>query len=363
MSYINVGVAAREVLFNDGEGLVYDDFNLAQRLAKKEALDFLAPALCRGAATGADIETAGLDTSNLWTPPGHAAPDAGPIGSAVAMKSSNHFGWIFFQSGSGMPGSATDYEGRAVFVATDALLTLHDPCDPSSDRYDLIALKLDITSTDADGNTTSETRDFEDATTHALTSQPFVKRRKVTLNKSVTKGIPGAGFPATPSGYIPWAIVKIPAAFSGTFDPSLHIIDYRMPMGSFGQYLVPAHQAYIKGGWTIQNGTGGGTLKANAPTDVCYFPLPPIANGRRLLNVQASVSGTPTLDIVVRDLTQFPPTDSTIGFNVGLNHSFSQPLWLNGGGAERAGGNLSIWVKVTANAGTDQISFVRWAVA
>lgn len=99
-------------------------------------------------------------------------------------------------------------------------------------RYDLVTVALTGYETTGD----SETRDFEDAITGALTTTTPDKRRRVAPTWAVTEGTPGAGIPATPAGTAAVASIAVPD--SATSLLAENVRDFTIPLRHGVEYVT-----------------------------------------------------------------------------------------------------------------------------
>lgn len=270
--------------------------------------------------------------------------------------------------------------------------------DPSNNRYDGIFIKI---TDNVPWN--PQSRDFQDAVTGALSSQTVDVNYQTTLSVQVVSGATSSGipsFPATPSGYVPWAYVAVQPAFSGYLTPDM-IFDVRYPM-RFGAIDVPAKAFLVsdpshatidnQGSYFNLSGAAGYTVDA-------VFPFGPDA---RVLGWEVhgefTDPGSSAMVIIASgyDLSSFPynsntfppnviagPNNSTTNrvfssstpkkkFNLDLFSSQGVVMWGNGYSAGMAGWALGnnydahkggLLVEVSSGGGTHNVSFVRFFYA
>lgn len=160
--------------------------------------------------------------------------------------------------------------------------------DATNPRIDLVQMKLEYV------DDTSTSRDFQDATTRALSSQSLNIRRRVKCTLSVKQGTPAASpaYPDPDTGYCVIAGVMVGATYSGatplTLDDAagaaavLH--DQRMPLrvrshGALAKDMVYAGTDFVPtGGWYLEriNNIDGNSL---------YIPPHRWGNSGRLVMV------------------------------------------------------------------------------
>lgn len=245
---------SKEFLFSDGEGIDYNDLNNLQRLLRRELYDELllelgyvgepvpngsvlrpfGPALAvrgQGAGEGRLIDI--LGGFGVWFGTG-ADPD--------------YAKWPFYFAG------AAD-----VVIGVNAL---------GGVRHDLVCARVQK----VDG--ASESRDFKDATTGAITTQSMNKRRTQTLDYVVVAGTVVATDPNVPAGYQKIARLRLPNGFTDVLQT--YVDDYRTPFGSAlvnpplpaGSQIISADTAP---GWK----TDGDPTKLRLYVDgkAAWFPL------------------------------------------------------------------------------------------
>jgi hypothetical protein len=376
----------KEVLFNDGEGIDHTDFNDLQRFLRSQFLDMGMAQIGRGSDG-----LLGGAIGSISNYPGvlgdHCAPSV-----ASGMTIDVAAGMLMQSTMPGGVPSGDDALVLSFWVGNGVLDTVHAAADPTNPRWDLVSIELSY----ADGDT--ESRDFQDASTLALSTTTPNKRRNVVCTKTVTQGTPAATptIPATPSGDVPLYAVYIPAAAVTLLNAN--IFDYRLPAGRFVVDCY-AYDAYNKGrrsGTFVApiTGTAFGYIEASvASSDLLFIPEGFVANNARLVAVHA-VSGDTTglstytlrrfnalnygnlagsvahntLPLVAMEaLTGLESTETTT-LNGGLIATRSGPIWINGFGAGYANQpeNLSapnefsrLGVHWEAGGNNDRISMVR----
>lgn len=276
----------KEVLFNDGEGIDYVDFNAMQRFLRAQLCEVYST-LCRpGDAGNSSFAEAGETAYCI-------ALGGAPYASATARKITHLGGWIAQQTGAGgvSAPSGEDPEFLMYMLAEDEAATLTAGATTLAiggvnPRYDLLCYKLDMV---AGG---SVTRHYKDAVTGALTSNPTNKERQVRCQMQVVAGTPAGSpvEPSVPSGYVKLCAVYVPAAHNAVIDPA-NILDYRMPAGTssetvWGTDAVAGGHFSGADAWTVAPGvTPIITASASADSRV-YLRLNGPLN-RRLVRVAA----------------------------------------------------------------------------
>lgn len=209
----------KRVLFNDGEGITVADFNALQTRLQSMVLDGVLSWM--GRISDFDGTDLGASDDHLFCVGNSGAPYAG--GSNRQTKFLG--GPIFQRVDSGMPDGAAPQLLMYYLDDNEAGVTHAAPS--VNPRFDLISVKLELE--DAD----SESRDFKDAVTGALSSQTLDKSSRVAATITVTQGAEAAApvEPALPAGHVKLAAIKVPTA-AVVIDPLTNIRDYRMPIGS-----------------------------------------------------------------------------------------------------------------------------------
>lgn len=288
----------KEVLFNGGEGIEPNDFNIAQRYARALLLDGVIGRLMRSSDVGTS-----LVTNLCWVFGNDGAPYDG-----AGNRESSHIGGILFQRVDGATLDGDDSKILAYCATGDEYAVVHDTAT-ANPRWDLISVQLEQVDDDV---ADEESRDFEDATTRALTTATnIVKKRKVVANFTVTKGTESAtpAVPATPAGHVRIAAYRISPAMT-TFDPTTDVRDFRMPFGSgFDEVMAGAAVISHENDWTRHI-----DYVTNAIGAYITFPCPSPGGSRRLTRMQAishyEAGTTPTVTGVRWHIGNGNPTDA-----------------------------------------------------
>lgn len=159
--------------------------------------------------------------------------------------------------------------------------------DATNPRIDLVQMKLEYVNE-------TESRDFQDATTRALTSQTLAVRRRVKCTLSVKQGTPAASpaYPDPDAGYCVIAGLCVGASYAGATGlglddmagPALVLHDQRMPMnvrphGALANDMAFAGTDFVPtGGFYIEriNNVDGNSL---------YIPCHRWGNSGRLVMI------------------------------------------------------------------------------
>lgn len=353
-----------KVLFNDGEGLDFNDLNdLIEEGRKHAVVALLSPG--RGGA--GSYEGMALSGSQ-WL---HVTGDSCAPKASATNLTVDVLGGLITHSTSfaGAPGdfsAGASLGAPATYAAyLNELRTTHAG-GAGSDRWDLVSLHL----SEADGG--SESRDFEDATTRAKTTVAQLKQRNVIMTKTLTAGTPGSGvIPACPAGDVPLYAVMVPTGAAGVLLNS-NIRDLRMPQGRFSIDVYAreelARGALVSGSFVTGsvNGAFGYVSSPAANHALCFIPRAPLGHAARLISVQTLVGESSTATLTLRrfnalsggtlggstllaDLTSTLATSTAAGdldwtstlVGVSQTAPASCPFWINGwqaGYANRADG-------------------------
>lgn len=261
----------KQVVFNDGEGVDYTDFNALQDYLLAQLHDYVEG---NGAAGG--------NPAICYTRGG-----GGPYeGSANTVY--NLTGLLYQYTSTAVDGLSAQL--LVYNVAANELATTLSVGDATNPRIDGIFIKIEKPE-DAPVN-----RDFKDATTGLITSESMVKTKTTTLTKVVVPGTPAAtpATPATPAGYAPWAYVYVPQNHNAVYTlAGYHIRDARIPFGNVEVYAGPGDTLYEASSWDV---TKFG-LEANTSAALEeYHVIPPVPGGPyRLYDYDQNYPGFPPI--------------------------------------------------------------------
>lgn len=193
-----------EAKFNDGQEIVYGDFNRLQKLGRKELYERVIFELIQR------TENAFFDDGFLVS---YASPTSVSVNAGVGFQTDN-------------TQVSPESKKRLLYNSVSATKNL-TPADPVNDRIDLIVAKHDFVATDTD------TRKYKDAGTGLISNQTFDVEEDWAAELLVVTGTPAITpvAPAVPSGYIKLAecYVNAVVGMSGSGD----VTDFRdiMPIG------------------------------------------------------------------------------------------------------------------------------------
>lgn len=212
----------KRVLFSDGEGLVYTDFNDLQKLLQVAALDVSAwPILNLSANCGVDrgadpkYTLGSFCRTRAFTKGNGCQPQCGTnreSGTATALTSGLSPGMVgmWVKPATYFRPSMIDPRMRWVQLSSwlDVEFTHSSNSGGGSERFDIVTVAF----TEVDGD--AESRDFEDATTRAKTTSSTNKRTSVLATFTKYEGTPGAGVPSVPTDEGLLYVTRIAAASS-----------------------------------------------------------------------------------------------------------------------------------------------------
>jgi len=199
-----------DLLFNDGEGITHADLNNARAFPRARAFDQLLARLGGYLAADADPDSpgeAGADpavTSLAYTlAGGDCALAVGSVATKVKLLPGT-----LFQRIAAADGAEAQFLPYTV-VAGDVDITI-TAGHATLNRIDILQVKLEYVEAG------SESRDFKDAVTGALSTTTPNKRRRVQATFSLKAGTPGAtpSYPAPDAGYCVVGAVFVPATWT-----------------------------------------------------------------------------------------------------------------------------------------------------
>lgn len=221
------------MLFNDGEGILQTDFNDMQSFFLSKIYDqfkfFQALAITAPRVGAADWDFDEVSGGEFTTPTylddfcwaiGGSGRANKPIGTLV---SSFGPGMIGLYSSSGPPVVGPEFP-RFRWVQIDGETFTHSSnAGGGSSRFDVVHVGI---AAPADGD--SESRDFKDAVTGALSTTTPNKRRTWVGDAVLLEGTVGGGLPTVPAGRVALYYVELTAGGVELQD----IWDWRVPVGS-----------------------------------------------------------------------------------------------------------------------------------
>jgi hypothetical protein len=201
----------KQVKFSDGEGVTHTDLNDLSRFLSAQTYDQILEQLVGNlglSATLKQLESVGTNSNGA---PAHLAYCINGGSAYLRLGTANNR--LQIAPGTLLQKVGTSNGNGATFLAytfsgTEEVTIANG--DPTNPRVDIVQMKLELVDTDL------QTRDFEDATTHVITSQSFNKKTKVHCTLSVKQGTPAASptYPDPDTGYVCVAGVVVPANYA-----------------------------------------------------------------------------------------------------------------------------------------------------
>jgi hypothetical protein len=236
------------MLFNDGEGLVHDDFNNGYRLGMRNLTEHIIAHYWRPGSE---------------TPLGELRPHhdfleiKGNLASMNVSVGSN--GIAYYVKDDTWP---TTPEARLLMFPMNSEETgiSNIAIDAASafERWDLISGKLTFDAVDT-GSADAVTRDYEDAVTGALTSPTVDKRRRTRLTLTYTPGTVASTDPALPADESVIARIVVPSTATQINQDAGggegYVEDLRMPAGLISEQ-IPLSRAWVQTGSFARHSSG-----------------------------------------------------------------------------------------------------------
>ncbi len=293
------GVGQREVLVNVGEGWTDTDANNMQRFLRAVWSDWDFAA--RGGA-GQSRVGVGAFRGAIGANPVFAMGDAGAPypDSGTNLKVKVKGGpVVVYPGGSTESGVLTthgtdwgmDSHALVYYLQDSELDTVHAVGDGVNPRWDLVTLKLQTVDNDA---ADQESRLVKNSS-NVVSTGVFVKRRKVTITKTLYAGTPGAtpAIPAVPAGECALYAIRVPTGYNAPFGFA-ELRDHRIPLGRFSvdvnslaEYVRGS--AFSVGADTQHQGPIGAIQSAGAGLAVVHVPRLIDPASCRLIAVSALV--------------------------------------------------------------------------
>ncbi len=233
----------KRVFFNDGEGITHGDLNDSQTFLETRLSDQILHALIGNVSlSGTDPEFGGKNGANAPTHLAYCLHG----GSAYLRQGTGNAklqiapGVLMQKTGS-MDGSTPTLLAYT-FAGTEEVTIANG--DVTNPRVDILQMKLELVSAD------TQSRDFEDATTHLVTTTTPSKKKRVQCTLSVKQGTPGASpvYPDPDTGYVCVAGVLVGTSYVAAagmifdFDETGAVAvvhDQRMPLNVQEYFVAP----------------------------------------------------------------------------------------------------------------------------
>lgn len=276
-------------LFNDGEGLTFQDLNELQRLSERRLMDYVVDPLVL--APGDTVDTWLRVIGPALCPFETGTPDMNvnvQQGTCVRAQT--------VDPGQPLPHHLLHYLDSTQVIAINAASAF--------ERWDIISASVAYDPLDT-GSVDAETRDFEDAVTGALSTVTYDKRRRTKLTLTYTPGTIASTEPSEPSGERRIARIVVPTTTTSIKNESDgthgYIVDMRYPV-SRSEWVPPLTSFWGGAGstWAVQ---AAGHLANPAVGHIAYIPLNiqrRMSSHLRLrqLLITSGLGGAPTVEIV-----------------------------------------------------------------
>jgi hypothetical protein len=267
-----MAIMSKEVLFSDGEQLEPSDLNNVQRFL----YSLIGDGIVGCAAPQLDLsEPAGMLITHLYAVGVSGAPHENGTGT----RTPNFLAGLVAQRISAAAVDGDDSQVLFYYLVADEP-SVARPAATVNPRWDVVSILL------ARANGDSQSRDFQDASTRALSTSAFNKQRAVSATITWTTGTEAASpvEPAIPAGHVKLAAFRVVPAVT-LFDPTTDIRDYRMPIGGRSEYSVIGTSWAYGSLWTPNtNGALVSPSGIGTSTDASC-PCPRASSGARLLSV------------------------------------------------------------------------------
>lgn len=398
-SLVRTAGGSRNVLFNDGEGIVHDDLNLAEDLTELRSLvwPLFTRIVCNSQGPMTDTGAQGLmdsQTENLQRAFtfGQGALFAVTSGTTTAI----YGGILACYDSDTKPLAAaaslnTESSPLRLFyvgetTGAEKVEFTHDLNPAGTPRIDMVSVKFDVVDDEA------LPRDFKDGTTGALTTTSPNKRSVIQATFVMRQGVDPTTPGSLPSDEHLLYSVSMPAS-SGVLTSGA-MRDWTYPLGRRSlQLSVPANSYTVEttGDWTP---TGLAYVKASGGGKTVYLWPPGSSDPcSRLLSVRIQykfAAGGATVGLAQAALTDaaVPNTIMDLTSNFTLDNTVRTavidlsgdlrvdspvptvaPIWMSGEYRRRAAESLSggapqgLALKIFSSATNDAIYSVQWIVA
>lgn len=360
-------IMPKTVLFSDGEGLEFADLNNMQRFA--EAL--IGDGIVGCAAPQLELnDAAGMRIEHLYA----FGVSGAPFENVTGTRTPNFLAGLVAQQVASGPPDGNDSQVLLYYLANDEP-SVARPAAVTNPRWDVVSILL------AQANADSQSRDFEDASTRAVTTTTTNKQRRVEATITWTQGAENASpvEPSIPAGHVKLAAFRVVPAAT-LFDPETDIRDYRMPIGPVTSLVSQWQYAISQSGTSdwAQLASGHISTFGAASNETIFSPCP-VTEVKRLIAVaihRADGTGTSTTaltrrvesstDTVLKTITADLPSSSNYS-EYDILGQFGTPLWANGYAAgyavERAATNrTSVRLRFVADGVTTPmvLGVTRW---
>lgn len=306
------------VLFNDGEGLTHTDFNNVQRYSLAQLYEQILERQIGGLAlTAKDAEFNGINGANA---PTHLAYCINGGSAYLRQGTGNNKlqiapGTLFQKTGNTTGDSPTFL--AYTFAGTEEVTIANG--DVANPRVDLLQMKLEYE------DNGSESRDFEDGTTHVITTTTPNKKHRVKCTLSVKTGTPAASptYPDPDAGYVAVAGVVVgtnyvaAAGFTWGYDTAGAVAvvhDQRMPL-RVKAWGTSAKLYYLATAWGFGAGYGTEVTSTNATNSL----LIPCTNNSRCARIVGYVTRFANSTAITASFFSYPSGNAMNGMSFPSN--------------------------------------------
>lgn len=276
-----------QVLYSDGEGLVFGDLNNMARYNDARLNDMIFARLTGALGTDQDPNLASENAEPPLTllayvlDAGECHLKQGTTGTRLGLS----MGTIFQKVTASVTGTDAAFLSYHVGASdVDLTITAGDATNP---RIDILQMKLEY----VDGS--AETRDIEDATTRVVTQVSRNKKRRVQATFSMKNGTAGATptYPAPDTGYCVVGAIRVPATWTTGVNPdpnvtaSAIIRQIAIPLRVEKHTVMPCDFDYNSGsgsGWSLNS---AGEAESAGATDLIVW-APTGSEGKRIVGVE-----------------------------------------------------------------------------
>lgn len=343
-----MAIIPQRLLFNDGEGLDLADLNNAQAFMQSFLRDgLIRETASRFPAPGSQFAPpfGGFLTSSVIYAPGDGG---GIIYSGSTRTTAFRDGMICAPKATPTAVDGINPTWWAYWMTSAEVPTKTRPAATTNPRWDVLSVAF----VEASGD--PETRDFEDASTRALTSVSMNKRNRVTATFTWTQGTESASpvEPSTPAGEFKICSVMVSpgmGVFDAFADPA-EVRDYRVPFSEGVSMKLAVDENWRVSGATATTIVGA----AGAPSYlfvsvgggaeyIRYYSICPFNSGRHRIygaTMYADISSGTASSVDMTMYSSYQGTTSSINswgtanFPSTLEDNYlfqpDGPLWANG---------------------------------
>lgn len=341
---MTISTKNNQVQFDEGTGLVLEDLHDMQHFTRSH-MDDQGLGAFGGTEPTDNYPVAAMTGYALCPRAGHGYLTA----TANPREVTNTPGYLWQWTASGAPDGLTPKLLRYPLAAGD-LLTAFAANVSGNPRIDALCVKL----SEVDGQDI-QSRDFEDAITHVVTTSTGPTKRRVQLDVAVATGTPGAtpALPAPPAGYAVYAYACIANGFAGVMTYDL-IMDNRMPSRIHVSRVFAPGLINFNGAWVLSTNRLYAQNTGVTGTDTVDLPCPVGADARIIrCSIFGNFGGRLQAGVGGARLERMNMADGTVATPFAAGMGFSNLM-------EDPGGIYSTSLLSRVNAETSVASPVHW---